>query len=208
VFGDSRIVIQQACSMIQCKQPELQIRLQQLRALEASFDTVTYHHIRREWNSAADALATQTQQDIADKVYITDETSQMQLSLLNKLPELLYQNVNEVELIPTNILLECFNVLSVMVTTIASDDSQFFSLQHEDLLDVRSERLRRIALAQDADVNTYNVKQYLKDHQHGLNSGERRRIRKTIDRYEIDLDNVLYRVDWQVRGKSDGKYGW
>lgn len=62
VYSDSRLVVDQMCGMASAKAPSLQKAFLQLRKLVFEFEQVTFHHIPRERNRLADALAN----DVAD----------------------------------------------------------------------------------------------------------------------------------------------
>ncbi|KAH9137701.1 hypothetical protein AeRB84_017699 [Aphanomyces euteiches] len=63
IFGDSRLVIHQVLGWMQSKQSHLQNCLDRVRALRDQATGVEFHHVKREWNGAADLLAGLALQD-------------------------------------------------------------------------------------------------------------------------------------------------
>lgn len=59
VYADSELLIKQAKGLYRVKEPGLKLRFAELKSLEMQFKRVGYHHVRREYNKAADALANQ-----------------------------------------------------------------------------------------------------------------------------------------------------
>lgn len=57
VVADSELLIKQARGEYRVKNPALALRFAELKALERVLPKVTYRHVRREFNKAADALA-------------------------------------------------------------------------------------------------------------------------------------------------------
>ncbi len=57
VLADSELLIRQAKGEYRVKNPDLQLRFQELRALVAKIGHVTFKHVYREANKRADALA-------------------------------------------------------------------------------------------------------------------------------------------------------
>ncbi len=57
VVADSELLIKQAMGEYRVKHPDLQIRFREMKRLEAQFQGVRYRHVRRAFNTEADALA-------------------------------------------------------------------------------------------------------------------------------------------------------
>ncbi len=57
VVADSELLIKQARGEYRVKNPDLQVRFAELKAFERQLPRVSYRHVRREYNKAADALA-------------------------------------------------------------------------------------------------------------------------------------------------------
>ena len=86
VVGDSRIAIQQVLEYIDCHKPHLQLLLAKAQELKASFAKAQFLHVKREYNSAADYIATKTlRQGYSAPIDDADELEQ--LRQLNRLPE-------------------------------------------------------------------------------------------------------------------------
>ncbi|GMF39980.1 unnamed protein product [Phytophthora fragariaefolia] len=60
VVGDSRIVIQQVQSLINCHQPNLQKHLAECEVQKEKFRKLHFVHVKREYNPAADYLTSET----------------------------------------------------------------------------------------------------------------------------------------------------
>lgn len=59
VLADSELLIRQANGEYRVKNPDLQLRFQEMRTLVIQIGMVTFKHVYREANKAADALANQ-----------------------------------------------------------------------------------------------------------------------------------------------------
>lgn len=57
IFSDSQVMVDQMCGRAAANAPALRRALEKLRGLSANFHKVTFHHISRERNRLADALA-------------------------------------------------------------------------------------------------------------------------------------------------------
>ena len=57
VVADSELLIKQARGEYRVKNPALALRFAELKAFERMIPNVSYRHVRREYNKAADALA-------------------------------------------------------------------------------------------------------------------------------------------------------
>ncbi len=57
VLADSELLVKQANGEYRVKNIELQVRFRELKRLERQIQRVQYRHVRRELNTAADALA-------------------------------------------------------------------------------------------------------------------------------------------------------
>lgn len=57
VYMDSKLAIEQMSGNWKVKHPQMRILWQEAKALEESFNTVDYQHVRREKNTVADELA-------------------------------------------------------------------------------------------------------------------------------------------------------
>lgn len=59
VYADSELLIKQANGDYRVKNPDIALRFEEMKRLERAIGHVSYHHVRREFNKAADALANQ-----------------------------------------------------------------------------------------------------------------------------------------------------
>lgn len=57
VVADSELLIKQAKGEYRVKNPDLQTRFREMKGFEAQIGKVKYRHVRREYNTEADALA-------------------------------------------------------------------------------------------------------------------------------------------------------
>lgn len=57
VVADSELLIKQARGEYRVKNPDLALRFAEMKAFERMLPHVSYRHVRREYNKAADALA-------------------------------------------------------------------------------------------------------------------------------------------------------
>ena len=57
IFGDSQLVINWAAGKFRLLNIELALILRDVISIADYFDTVSFRHVYREWNTAADALA-------------------------------------------------------------------------------------------------------------------------------------------------------
>ncbi|KAF1776946.1 Ribonuclease H-like domain [Phytophthora cactorum] len=59
IVGDSRLAIQQSLRVIACRKETLQTQLNHQKELTAKLHSVRYPHVVRDYNAAADSLATE-----------------------------------------------------------------------------------------------------------------------------------------------------
>ncbi|KAF0692212.1 Aste57867_16690 [Aphanomyces stellatus] len=88
VFGDSRLVIHQLLNWMHCRQPHLMTLRDEVFQLSRRLPMSSFHHIRRQWNGAADHLATLGLQQ-RETATISDPLLLEHLTALNNLPILL-----------------------------------------------------------------------------------------------------------------------
>ncbi|OWZ07367.1 hypothetical protein PHMEG_00020249 [Phytophthora megakarya] len=84
--GDSRIVVQQAQSLINCKQPNLQRRLAEYEDLRKNFMSVKLIHVKREFNQAADYLTSKSLV-LGESWELDDPDEIVNLRLVSRIPE-------------------------------------------------------------------------------------------------------------------------
>ncbi|GMF27871.1 unnamed protein product [Phytophthora fragariaefolia] len=96
VVGDSRLAIQQSLGVTACLKESLvtQLNIQNIhRELVASFQSVRYLHVTREYNASADLLAGETLAAKEAKTTLTEE-SKSKLEQLNRIHEVIYERPN------------------------------------------------------------------------------------------------------------------
>ncbi|KAJ0409700.1 hypothetical protein ATCC90586_007489 [Pythium insidiosum] len=89
VVGDSRIAAQQCQGTIGCNEARLQVLLNRFTSLRTSFDSLELAHVKREFNSPADFLASKALQ--GDNVHVSDVEGLQQLRDLNKLQRMRFR---------------------------------------------------------------------------------------------------------------------
>ncbi|KAE9266543.1 hypothetical protein PF001_g30435 [Phytophthora fragariae] len=95
IVGDSRLAIQQSLGVIACRKETLMAQLNHHRELVAKLRSVKYLHAIREFNAAADSLASETLESKASAV-TTSEARIAELRALNRINEVIYEtSVNE-----------------------------------------------------------------------------------------------------------------
>ncbi|POM80745.1 Hypothetical protein PHPALM_1377 [Phytophthora palmivora] len=96
IVGDSRLVIQQSLGVIACRKESLLTQLNRHRELTAKFRSVTYLHVVREFNAAADSLASETLESKVSKV-VSIETRLSELTTLNRIQDAIYEPTAKAE---------------------------------------------------------------------------------------------------------------
>ncbi|RAW21022.1 hypothetical protein PC110_g22535, partial [Phytophthora cactorum] len=90
IVGDSRIAIQQSLGVIACRQESPLALLNVHKELTAKLRSVKYHHVVREYNAAADSLATEALESKVSRVVLA-ETRKSVLVALNRIQEVIYE---------------------------------------------------------------------------------------------------------------------
>ncbi|KAE9263218.1 hypothetical protein PF001_g31769 [Phytophthora fragariae] len=90
IVGDSRLAIQQSLGVIACRKETLMAQLNHHRELVAKLRSVKYLHAIREFNAAADSLASETLESKASAV-TTSEARIAELRALNRIKEVIYE---------------------------------------------------------------------------------------------------------------------
>ncbi|KAE8879556.1 hypothetical protein PF005_g20382 [Phytophthora fragariae] len=90
IVGDSRLAIQQSLGVIACRKETLMAQLNHHRELVAKLRSVKYLHAIREFNAAADSLASETLESKASTV-TTSEARIAELRALNRINEVIYE---------------------------------------------------------------------------------------------------------------------
>ncbi|KAJ8569000.1 hypothetical protein ON010_g6261 [Phytophthora cinnamomi] len=90
IVGDSRRAIRQYLGVIACRKESLMTQLNKHKELTARLRSVKYLHAIREFNAAADSLASETLEKKASVVVDSDERKQERMEL-NRIREVIYE---------------------------------------------------------------------------------------------------------------------
>ncbi|KAE8997968.1 hypothetical protein PR003_g23568 [Phytophthora rubi] len=90
IVGDLRLAIQQSLGVIACRKETLMAQLNHHRELVAKLRSVKYLHAIREFNAAADSLASETLESKTSAV-TTFEAKIAELRALNRINEVIYE---------------------------------------------------------------------------------------------------------------------
>ncbi|KAG3079748.1 hypothetical protein PI125_g20640 [Phytophthora idaei] len=90
IVGDSRLAIQQSLVVIACRKKSLLALLNVHEEFAAKLRSVNYLHVEREYNAAADALATEALESKVSRVVLA-ETPKSELITLNRIQEVIYE---------------------------------------------------------------------------------------------------------------------
>ncbi|KAH9135182.1 hypothetical protein AeRB84_019304, partial [Aphanomyces euteiches] len=182
IFGDSRLVIHQVLGWMQSKQPHLQHCLDRVRTLRDQATGVEFHHVKREWNGAADLLAGLALQDRVGG-QVLDESILEELQRRNLLPELLQPATTAM---PPMIM----------------------AFQAKSTEKMAALRLDRVSKAQDRERELANIKCYLRSEVSHLTEAECRVLSKLAGQFEIGERGALYRVEWSSRRSPEERMQW
>ncbi|KAG2762834.1 hypothetical protein Pcac1_g25350 [Phytophthora cactorum] len=91
ILGDSRLAIQQSLWVISCRKESLLTLLNIHKALAAQLRSVKYLYLAREYNAAADSLATEALESKVCRVVVA-ETRKSELVTLNRIQEMIYES--------------------------------------------------------------------------------------------------------------------
>ncbi|OWY99792.1 LOW QUALITY PROTEIN: hypothetical protein PHMEG_00029148 [Phytophthora megakarya] len=84
VVDDSRLAIQQSLGVIACRKETLMAQLNHHKELTSKLKSVKYLHILREFNAAADSLATEALESKTSKVVLDESNSSWQDSIASE----------------------------------------------------------------------------------------------------------------------------
>ncbi|ETN15236.1 hypothetical protein PPTG_22098 [Phytophthora nicotianae INRA-310] len=90
IVGDSRLAIQQSLRVIACRKESLTALLNTHKELTVKPRSVKYLHIVREYNAAADSLATEALESKVSRVILA-ESRKSELVTLNCIQEVIYE---------------------------------------------------------------------------------------------------------------------
>lgn len=131
------------------------------------------------------------------------------LQSLNRLMDILKAKENPDE----NLNLDLGRKITVSVTAVStrisegrpSQPKRTMSRTAQDVLDVQGVRLQRLQIAQDEELETWKMKQYLKRNLTDLTQDDCKKFQKVADSFEIGNDDLLNYVGVQMRPDPDGK---
>ncbi|ETO83368.1 hypothetical protein F444_02579 [Phytophthora nicotianae P1976] len=90
IVGDSRLAIQQSLRVIACRKESLMALLNTHKELTVKLRSVKYLHVVREYNAAADSLATEALESKVSRVILA-ESRNSELVMLNRIQEVIYE---------------------------------------------------------------------------------------------------------------------
>uniref|UniRef100_H3H606 Uncharacterized protein n=1 Tax=Phytophthora ramorum TaxID=164328 RepID=H3H606_PHYRM len=90
IVGDSRLAIQQSLGVMACRKESLMVQLNRHRELTTKLRSVKYLHVVREFNAAADSLASEALSSKESSVAST-EARKLELVELNRIGEVIYE---------------------------------------------------------------------------------------------------------------------
>ncbi|ETP27890.1 hypothetical protein F442_22825, partial [Phytophthora nicotianae P10297] len=90
IVGDSRLAIQQSLGVIACRKESLIALLNTHKELTVKLRSAKYLHVVREYNAAADSLATEALESKVSRVILA-ETRKSELVTLNHIQEVMYE---------------------------------------------------------------------------------------------------------------------
>ncbi|GMF31292.1 unnamed protein product [Phytophthora lilii] len=94
IVGDSRLPIQQSLGVIACRKESLMALLNRHKERTARCRKVKYLHVKREYNTAADSLASETLEAKLSQE-VRDDDRKVELKALNRIPEAIYEALTE-----------------------------------------------------------------------------------------------------------------
>ncbi|ETP52432.1 hypothetical protein F442_02558 [Phytophthora nicotianae P10297] len=90
IVGDSRLAIQQSLGVIACRKESLMALLNTHKELTTKLRSVKYLHVVREYNAAADSLATELLESKVSRVILA-ESRKSELVTLNRIQEVIHE---------------------------------------------------------------------------------------------------------------------
>ncbi|ETI38116.1 hypothetical protein F443_16071, partial [Phytophthora nicotianae P1569] len=90
IVGDSRLAIQQSLGVIACRKESLMALLNTHKELTLKLRSVKYLHVVREYNAAADSLATELLESKVSRVILA-ESRKSELVTLNRIQEVIHE---------------------------------------------------------------------------------------------------------------------
>ncbi|KAG3062498.1 hypothetical protein PI125_g24514 [Phytophthora idaei] len=106
IVGNSRLAIQQSLGVIACRKETLQTQLNHHKELTAKLRSVRYLHVVRDYNAAADSLATEALESKTSR-QVRDPERLLELQGLNRIHQVIYEpSSNTVEVPDTRYSLD------------------------------------------------------------------------------------------------------
>ncbi|KAG3230523.1 hypothetical protein PI124_g24379 [Phytophthora idaei] len=90
IVGDSRLAIQQSLGVIACRKETLQTQLNHDKELTVKLRSVRYLHVVRDYNAAADSLATEAPESQTSR-QVRDPERLLELQGLNWIHQVIYE---------------------------------------------------------------------------------------------------------------------
>ncbi|KAG6943755.1 hypothetical protein JG688_00017449, partial [Phytophthora aleatoria] len=90
IVGDSRLAIQQSLGVIACRKETLQTQLNHHNELTAKLRSARYLHVVRDYNTAADSLATEALESKTSR-QVRDLERLLELQELNRIHHVIYE---------------------------------------------------------------------------------------------------------------------
>ena len=195
VWGDSRIVLQQMMGNIQCRAPNLQPLQLQGMELQKEFSSIRFAHFKREYNGAADWLASEALANLEGReIFLTLDHTKLQL-----LNETMRSMVTEVTVIPEGwIPGKHLQLGADTAKSVASMERAYTPT--DDPWTLSDERMKRVAEAQDKEPLILQLKEYLRGNFSKLSAKDYKRCKKRADKFVLSEKDLLYYVtEKQVR---------
>ncbi|OWZ14183.1 hypothetical protein PHMEG_00012375 [Phytophthora megakarya] len=194
IVGDSRPAIQQSIGVIACKKDLLMAKLNHHRELTRLI-SVRYLQVVREYNAAADSLASEALESRTSKV-VSAEERLSELAELNRILKVIYgQQASS----PTHEISSVDMIRSQVRYTVRDTP------QDIDPLKVQHERRKRIAVAQNEELRWYNLKAVLRGDEAKLSYKAARDTWKISEKFVLSEDGILfYERTNQRRGRQHG----
>ncbi|GMF34240.1 unnamed protein product [Phytophthora lilii] len=222
VVGDSRLAIQQSLGVIACRKESLMTQLSRHKAITARLRSVRYLHVVREYNAAADSLASEALESKMSNV-ILNESWKNELCKLNRISDVIDEtSVDQGEVKtpdprgPNQLsALNDSATVSVMTrrqlrpktkqvqfTDKPPDNSKYVPrplpttprADDVDPVAIQAERRSRIAKAQDEELRWSNLKLFIRGEVEKLGYKAARDALKIADKFGLPNDGVLQYV--------------
>ncbi|KAG2780252.1 hypothetical protein PC129_g13512 [Phytophthora cactorum] len=102
IVGDSRLPIQQSLGVIACRKETLQTQLNHHKELTAKLCSVRYLHVVRDYNAAADSLATEALESKTSR-QVRDLERLLELQIRNRIHQVIYESLSNTVEVPDSL---------------------------------------------------------------------------------------------------------